>query len=83
MPHLDLRQNRLNGLAVPLTKFAKSMNETKSNPARPVSSTDQAKYLTAADLDTALLAAGYTQARLDTMTQNDKVFALRQAQNLL
>lgn len=29
------------------------------------------------DMDAALLAAGYTQSRIDKMTGNDKVYALR------
>jgi hypothetical protein len=31
------------------------------------------------DMDTALLAAAYTQAQIDHMTTNDKVYALRLA----
>lgn len=76
MPHLDLRDNLLNGLAVPNTTKAKNVNTRVTT--RPIAAVDQNKYTTAADMDTALLAAGYTQARLDGMTQNDKVFALRQ-----
>lgn len=36
-----------------------------------------ANYASNASLDTRLLALGYTQATLDKMTQNDKVYALR------
>lgn len=38
-----------------------------------------ANYDSNASLDTALLADGYTQATLDSMTQNDKIYALRLA----
>lgn len=34
-------------------------------------------YLSQANLDTRLLALGYTQLNLDRMTENDKVYAIR------
>jgi hypothetical protein len=36
-----------------------------------------ANYNSNSALDAALIAAGYTQARCDQMTQNDKIYALR------
>lgn len=39
---------------------------------------DMAKFASNAALDTYLLTQGYTQATLDKLTQNDKVYAARQ-----
>lgn len=39
--------------------------------------TTPANYDSNTALDTRLLALGYTQAQLDGMTQNDKVYAVR------
>jgi hypothetical protein len=42
--------------------------------ARQVSVSD---FVSQANMDTRLLALGYTQAQLDVMTENDKVYAIR------
>lgn len=76
MPQLDLRDNLLNGQPVP--NVTKAKNVSTRVTTRPIAAVDQNKYTTIADMDTALIEAGYTQARLDGMTANDKVFALRQ-----
>ena len=44
--------------------------------ARQVNTRD---YQSQSDLDTRLIAIGYTQARIDLMTENDKVYAVRVA----
>lgn len=53
---------------------AAAANTASGDVARQVSLRD---YQSQSDLDTRLLAIGFTQARIDLMTENDKVYAIR------
>lgn len=66
MPNKDLRDNALGSTIAPI----KSSNV--------VNAADFAVFQNIATMDTYLLTQGYTQAQLDIMTKNDKVYATRQ-----
>jgi hypothetical protein len=55
---------------------AAAANTASGDVARQVTTRD---YQSQSNMDTRLLAIGYTQARIDMMTENDKVFAIRTA----
>lgn len=55
---------------------AAAANTASGDVARQVNTRD---YQSQSDMDTRLLAIGYTQARVDLMTENDKVYAIRLA----
>lgn len=55
---------------------AAAANTASGDIARMVTTRD---YQSQSDMDTRLLAIGYSQARIDLMTENDKVFAIRTA----
>jgi hypothetical protein len=55
---------------------AAAANTASGDIARQVDTRD---YQSQADMDTRLLAIGYAQSRIDVMTLNDKIFAIRTA----
>lgn len=65
MPHQDITGNNLNRLRIVLKN------------GQAITDAHEAATDTIASLDTALLANGFTQAKLDCMTKNDKTFAYR------
>lgn len=67
-----------NMIAQPETDWADA-RRTGPNQTDASSQTTPANYVSNASLDARLLAIGgvYTQAYIDSMTQNDKIFAVR------
>ena len=65
------------------TRPVKSSYRPDFDAGNPYTDTQRLAMETDAGANTALLAAGYSQATLDLMTNNDKLFAYRVAQNLL
>lgn len=82
MAQLDLNQNHLNNLRPVNPDFAEDLTGLGA-VARPYADATQDKFDTEASMDTALGAAGYTADQLATMTQNDKVYALRLVNSLV
>lgn len=67
-----------NDLGPPDTGYVDKRRTTSvSNGATVRSATAQAAYVSQTAMDTRLLALGYSQKNIDSMTTNDKVYAIR------
>jgi hypothetical protein len=73
-----------NDLGPPDTGFVDKRRTTSvANGATVRSATAQAAYVSQTAMDTRLIAIGYTQKQIDSMTTNDKVYAIRVADDPL